>query len=220
MLSGQSILERILEEIPDSPHPSPFDKKIVPFIDSHFDVGRLAVETLEEPDEIVAFMDAYVAYIREKAGLNKEQAQERAKSNVGYATGYVDDRKANLWFQVLPDISHPITGRERPFLSGEAGAYYIIVTNTTPEAVRYIQERLDDLRTPSLAPSFDITHITESGINPYTTFKLTTKSRGICAQPSDVYLFLSGFVSMLPRSMERDIGITTKISVEMPRPIQ
>ena len=144
MAFKESILEKVLHEVPSSPHPSPFPKEELPFFEGPwFDIGRRAIEILEDINKIKDFMDQYILYIQDKYGLKRESAEQSAKDCVGYCTGYVDDKKANKWFDALSDISHPIMGRERPFKVGDnVGFYYVIGKSNDKEIREYLTRNL------------------------------------------------------------------------------
>ncbi len=67
-----------------------------------------AIETLKEELEIELFYEEYVKYLRRHGNENPEMV---AKSNIGYALGYYDQKTADRWFKALPGISHPIFGK-------------------------------------------------------------------------------------------------------------
>ena len=43
-----------------------------------------------------------------------------AKQNAGYVVGYYDKKTADLWMSTLPDVNHPVFGRDIPFSDAES----------------------------------------------------------------------------------------------------
>lgn len=221
VLTNESILERVLKEIPNHPCKSMFIEELPLFEGDWFHVGRTAVEILEESDEIRAFMVSYVDYIQKERDLDERGvAEKNAKDIVGYCTGYVDNVQANRWFDALPDIRHPIMGRERPFLTKEVDAFYIIATNITRKGIEYLNGRLSEISHTGLVSSFDIE--SADGQNQdgtgydedYATFKLTIRKDGLFNDYKSIYLVLNGFIMGVRSKMSEEIGESCKLYIE------
>lgn len=214
MKTKESILERVLREVPNSPHPSPFQvKDVLPSFDGPwFDVGRRAIQILEEKEEIKEFTERYVDYIHQKYKLSKEEAEKSAKEILGYCTGYVDDAQANKWFNALEDITHPVTGRERPFRGADKTDTYYIVGKSNDKQVRnYITKALSE-ELPKKAYKVLDKNAAVQGRDNTEYFAIRIKP----AYPSmQTHMFLTGFMHGINSRMETEIGKTCKLSLEM-----
>ena len=212
MALQESLLERIIREVPKSRHPSPFPKENLPvFSGPYFDIGRRAVEMLEDPTDIKEFMQQYTAHIQKKYHVqDRKKAEANAKDVVGYCTGYVDDRKANLWFDALPDITHPVTGRKRPF-HVKADEFYVIATDISTKAIQYMKERFKEL-----GSAYRVTQLEQKGDNAYIVFKLGLNDKVMIAcDPTMTYLFLKGFITGLTSIIQKDFGESCNLQLEM-----
>jgi hypothetical protein len=73
-----------------------------------------AIETLKTPEEMRTFYREYVEYMRLN-GNNEEikaNAERVAKENIGYVIGYYNEETGNRWMKALPEVYHPIFGRD------------------------------------------------------------------------------------------------------------
>jgi len=74
----------------------------------------IAIQVLKAPEEIKMFYQEYVEYLRQYGDSEEIRANPEtvANKNIGYVIGYYNKVTAGRWFDVLPDISHPIFGRD------------------------------------------------------------------------------------------------------------
>ncbi len=214
MKTKESVLERVIKEVPNSPHPSPFQiKDIIPSFDGPwFDVGRRAIQIIEEKEEIKEFTKQYINHIHQEYKLSIDQAEKSAKEILGYCTGYVDDSQANKWFNTLEDITHPVTGRERPFKGANKTDTYYVVGKSNDEQVRkYITKALSE-ELPKKAYKVLDKDATVQGRDNEEYFATRIKP----LYPSmQTHMFLTGFVYGLNLRMEEEIKKTCKLSIEI-----
>src|SRR3989344_5258542 len=98
MTNDASLLARIRREASATPHSSPFPAEENGWMAAPYaDIGRRAVEALEESCEIVEFMNEYTLHIAKQYSIEADAAKRAASEVVGYCTGYVDDAQANRW---------------------------------------------------------------------------------------------------------------------------
>ncbi len=104
-----------------------------------------AVETLRDPTEMIQFYQEYVGYLRQHGDSENVRANPEAcaNSNIGYIVGYYDKATADKWFGALPDVSHPIFGRDMFSVSPEDAfkAGQIASQEGSEGARRYIEQR-------------------------------------------------------------------------------
>ena len=104
-----------------------------------------AVETLRDPTEMRQFYQEYVGYLRQHGDTENVRANPEAvaNSNIGYIVGYYDKKTADIWFEALPDVSHPILGRDIFSVSPEDAfkAGQISSQEGQESARRYIEQR-------------------------------------------------------------------------------
>lgn len=104
-----------------------------------------ALETLKDSLEIRQFYQEYSEYLKRYGNSKRVRVNSVAvaNSNIGYAIGYYDESTADRWFGVLPDISHPIFGRDIFSVSLEDAykAGQIMGRKGEESAKRYIKQR-------------------------------------------------------------------------------
>jgi hypothetical protein len=72
-----------------------------------------AVEQLTEETEMREFFAQYIEALA-AAGHGREVAA----GNIGYVVGYYSPETAERWMRVIPEVSHPIFGRDIPWTAG------------------------------------------------------------------------------------------------------
>lgn len=208
----ESVLERVIREAENSPHPSLYPKEeAIAYEGPWFDIGRRAVEILTEPKEIKDFMEKYVQHICDEHGLDTETAKKSARDVVGYCTGYVDDEQANRWLRALPSISHPIMGRERPFKGGR-GDFYIVGQSEDMDIRSFLKRRILEIS----GPVFEVLNKGELVIgrdNP-SYFAIGLRLKPETLDSTNAYMFLAGITGGLPLGMKDELGKTCKLSLE------
>ena len=212
----ESILEKVIKEVPNSPHPSPFPIKETPFFEgTWFDIGRRAVEILKDICEIKEFMDKYTQYIHTNYKLSLDEAEKSAKKVVGYCTGYVDDTQANKWFNALPDINHPITGRERPFKGGDNVEIYHIIGKSDDEEIKsYLTRALTEDITGLGFQVLDRSNPIQGRDNQdYFAFRIKPKNTNSLGN-TGAYMFLMGYIQGIQSRMKGEIGKSCKLGLE------
>ncbi|MBT7367135.1 hypothetical protein HN814_02915, partial [Candidatus Woesearchaeota archaeon] len=133
----KNLLETIIEDIPNTKSTVFFPPNLNPHVnENYFDIARRAVEVIESPGEIQQFVKEFVQHIQIKYSLDEKIAKQEMNKTIGYCTGYVDDDQANIWFYALPDIKHPITGRERPFNKAKNSQGYLLTIETGTEKIK------------------------------------------------------------------------------------
>ncbi|MBI5066459.1 hypothetical protein HZA97_09580 [Candidatus Woesearchaeota archaeon] len=215
MKAKESVLERVIKETKNSKHPSPFQiKDIIPSFDGPwFDVGRRAIQILEEKEEIKEFTKKYIDYIHQNYKLSTEEAEKSAKEILGYCTGYVDDAQANKWFNALPDITHPITGRERPFRGADKTDLYYVVGKSNDEKVKkYITKAFAEELPESWYKVLD-KKTTVQGRDNKEYFAIRIKP--LNNNSMQTHMFLTGFMYGLTSRVEEELGKPCKLSLEM-----
>jgi len=104
-----------------------------------------AVETLRGPTKMKQFYQEYVGYLRQHGDSESVRADPEAvaNSNIGYIVGYYDKETADRWFEALPDVSHPIFGRDIFSVSPEDAfkAGQIASQEGQEGARRYIEQK-------------------------------------------------------------------------------
>jgi hypothetical protein len=164
------------------------------------------VERLSGAADIATFMEQYTAHISSLTGASLAEARLAANRTVGYCTGY-DDDQANKWFEALPDISHPVMERERPFMEhANADSMYLVMDTTDPEAIAYLGRRLQDIlvnATITYAPAPDGTR---------GTLQMSPTS-GAWNNARETYMYLAGLSQGFPQAMQDEIGKTCKIEM-------
>lgn len=213
----KTVLERViatemtLEEMPSVLEMLSFEEP-----DTTFNIGIKAVKLLENPDEIKQFMDDYTAEIVRREKVSLQRAREVAEDIVGYCTGYVNDDRANKWFNALPTISHPVTGRERPFFKDKKVNYYVVIGRTRdPEIIACLTRKLtEEFSMAGVGPRFEVQTREGRDNKGYFGIELTAKENGIFTQPKDVFLFLTGYVKGLNMRIQDEIGKTCPLVVE------
>ena len=210
--SAETVFDRIIREAKGSPHPTSLDiEKTVYFEGPWFHIGRRAIEILRRPEEIRDFMKRYVDYISKEYDLERKAAEETAINIIGYSTGYLDDDDANIWFDALPDISHPITGRERPFMEGHDVDAYFIVGRSRDEEIRdYLRIRLPR-ELSSIGFRFVDKHPIAREGSDYFAFRVRPSGNG---EGSVIYLFLFGYIKGLEDSMKGDLKKSCRLVLE------
>ncbi len=220
----QSILERIIGEVDNLEFRSPF--RDVVNLDNLpnglLDIVQRAIELLDDSKDIQTFRDELVAYISSDARYKKEDAFQLANSSIGYATGYYDDMKANIWFDALSDISHPIMGRQRPFLAGKNPiGFYLSVETDDSYLKAYLRKEFTNIggEENSFFPEYTVT-INEldaqDGISGRIIAHLSPKSRGyLINNGGDHYMFLSGVCMGLELKTKEEIGKECRIKIDM-----
>lgn len=212
----ESILERVIKEVPNSPHPSPFPIQETPFFEGPwFDIGRRAVEILEDTNEIREFMDKYIQHIHTNCGLSLDEAEKSAKNVVGYCTGYVDDTQSNKWFDALPDINHPLMGRERPFKGGDNVEMYCIIGKSNDEEIkRYLTRALaEDLTKFGFQVLDEGNPIQGRDNQDYFAFRIKPTNTSFLGD-TGAYMFLAGYIQGVPYHMKEEIGKYCKLGLE------
>jgi len=95
MTYEKSLLERLREEEPK------------------LNVLFAALKLLKDPQEIKQFYQEYIGFLGQSEDPEvRKNPKTTADSNIGYALGYLTQETANRWFKTLPDVSHPILGRD------------------------------------------------------------------------------------------------------------
>ena len=223
----KSILENIIEEVPNMEEFSPvsdisteedFSFAYSFFNDSWFSIGRRAVELLEDPVEIKEFMKQYINYVQKESGVSEnDKAEERVKEIIGYSTGYVDERKARIWFKTLPDIRHPIVGRERFFMHGKnVQSYYLICKDSDQEFKEYMQKALNqDFRKEGLIAACEVRYIPNKDNCSYFAFQITPKTEGIFQKPSEIYTYLTGYIKGLSARIKEETGKSCELVLDI-----
>lgn len=215
MVAAESVLERVIREAPNIPDPSPFDLRGSQFWEGPwFAIGKKAVLLITDPDEMKPFMQQFADYIQEKYKLSEEKAEKSAIDCIGYCTGYVGDKLANKWFRAVPEISHPIMGRERPFRGGDNVSMYCVMGQSDDDEVksylfRRLKEDIDDF-------GFEVIdgETIVSKDNPsYFAIRLMPKQSG-WMKGSMAYIFMKGLVIGLESQIEKDLGKLCKLSLD------
>ena len=70
-----------------------------------------AMVELTDPEEIRQFMIEYADWLRWMNG-GDEKGEETAWRNVGYLIGYFNAEVRQRWLDALPNLSHPVFGRD------------------------------------------------------------------------------------------------------------
>ena len=210
----QSVLEKIVKQISNVPNPSPFDiPRLGCYQGSWFDLGRVAIQVLDDPEEIKEFLPEYINYIARESGESVEVSEQEARRHLGYCTGYVSDERANIWFKTLPDISHPIMGRQRPFKKGSVvGKYFLTVYTTEQEIKDYVQDFLSDMLN---GESFDVRCVSNEIDKDYATFCITADTKTLFGEPQNAYLFLTGIMQGFAFRIEDEFGKKCPILLDM-----
>lgn len=206
----ESILERVQKDIGNLKC-KPGPKRLCPdilqayFVAGHLTILQRAVEMLSRKSQILTFMDEFTAYLGSKAGLAPDQARERANCLAGYATGYVGDRRANIWFDALPDISHPVTGRERPFRKDVIDAGYIVHVNANCG-----NEVIEDLNGIIQASKLELVSQSDKGIS------VAIMPAGTPSPQSNhsYYLLLKGFCMGYESRLRSELGKHIEVKLE------
>jgi hypothetical protein len=204
----ESLLQQMAREAKSTEHPSPVPMHKGPAYEGHwYGVGRRAVERLSGASDIATFMEEYSAHISSLTGASLAEARLAANRTVGYCTGYVDDEQANKWFEALPDISHPVMERERPFMEhAERDSMYLVFDTTDPEVIGYLGRRLRETlvnATITYAPTPD---------GKRGTLQMSPTS-GRWGSAGDTFMYLAGLSQGFPDAMEQEIGKTCKIEM-------
>lgn len=71
-----------------------------------------AVEQLKDEAQIREFFQQYVEWLKSSVEQDPEAV---ARQNIGYVVGYYNKETADRWMKVLPDVSHPIFGKNIPW---------------------------------------------------------------------------------------------------------
>jgi len=104
-----------------------------------------AIETLKTPTEIKQFYQEYVDYLRQHGASEDIRANPEAvaNDNIGYVLGYYNKETADKWFKVLPNVKHPIFGRDIFSISSEDAliAGQIAAEKGVEAARQYIEQK-------------------------------------------------------------------------------
>lgn len=211
---NESVLERVLNESEGIPNPTPFRKEQERFSEgTWFSIAWKAMESIKAPYEIVEFMGEYIAHIQKQEGCTVEEATGFANRAVGYCTGYAENDIANIWFEALPDISHPVMGRERPFLKGrDIGSFYFICRSSDPEIRDYVKEVLMETNRAFFGK---IEYV--EGSDWYFAFMFDVANRerwGKMGGDKAIYLFFTGLAEGMRGKMESDLGKSCEITLD------
>jgi hypothetical protein len=73
-----------------------------------------AIEELSTREEIRQFYEEYINYLKTEAREPqvRREAERVARENIGYILGYYDKNTADKWMKTLPEVYHPIFGRD------------------------------------------------------------------------------------------------------------
>jgi len=80
------------------------------------DVAFTAIEELKDKAQIREFFQQYVELLK---GAVEEDPEAVARQNIGYIVGYYNKETVDRWMGALPDVSHPVFGRDIPFYKKE-----------------------------------------------------------------------------------------------------
>lgn len=210
------ILERVIKEVPNLDYHFMFLEEMNQFLASPYSkIGQRAVELLENSDEIKEFMKGYIDYISEEYKLDKKEAEHNAKAIVGYSTGFVSDEQANIWFNAIFDITHPVMGRERPFIRGKnAEAYYVIGESEDEEIRNFLKKSLCDALPKLGFNMLDKNNLRIGHDNPkYFSLGFYPLDDKIIGGEYS-YLYLSGVIMGLNSFMNLEIGKSCKLCLE------
>lgn len=109
------ILEKILEDNPgienNTERAADLSKQLGPAAIS-ITLLEFAVRNISAPTAIKQFYGEYIQYYQTRFGLPLETAEVYANAAIGYAAVSYDPHR-DAWFNNLPQISHPIFGRNR-----------------------------------------------------------------------------------------------------------
>ena len=80
-------------------------------------VAFIAIEQLKKREEIQEFYKEYIQLLKDSEVKDPEKI---AQQNIGYIVGYYDKETADKWMKTLPNVSHPVFGKNIPFNDPDA----------------------------------------------------------------------------------------------------